>query len=176
MSDLCQLVQSHMGDLQELNSLNLASGLEPLRKKLPPFINNRWRTKKNEFMIATNYNPPFRVFCQFLEATSDMLCADIPSDQIKPIEVFKTKPRTSFNTLQTNAISGNDKAFNCVLHQTNSHNILECDAFCKAEVSIRRLIAGSHKLCFKCLAPHFASDCDKNITCKYCNSTKHNSL
>lgn len=174
MSDLCQLVMSHMCELNELFALNLASGIEPIRRKLPLFMNNRWRIKKNDFMVAHgNRHPPFSIFCEFLESASDMLCADIIDEPMKQV-VSKGKVSSQFSTLQTDVRP--TSSFKCVLHQSNSHGLNECDAFKKADVSIRRLIVKSHKICFKCLGDHFAVDCSKTVKCEHCNSDNHCSL
>lgn len=66
-SDLCQIVSSYVQNTYDLQTLNYASGLEPIRQKLPEFINNKWRSIKTNYIDMNGIHPPFHVFCEFLE-------------------------------------------------------------------------------------------------------------
>ena len=67
LSDICYLVASQIQHVPDLETLNYGSGIEHIRKKLPEFINNKWRSYKYNYIEKFKSHPPFNEFCQFLE-------------------------------------------------------------------------------------------------------------
>ncbi|KAA0183357.1 hypothetical protein HAZT_HAZT002103 [Hyalella azteca] len=71
LSDLCLVVCAHLETVPDLRTLNYASGLEPIRNKLPDFLDLKWRDVTNRYMLEHGGNhPEFAVFCRFLEEKS----------------------------------------------------------------------------------------------------------
>ena len=186
LSDLCQLVLSNMNAVTDLQTLNHASGLEPIRDKLPSFVNNKWRQMKSSYFANHGSHPTFAVFCEFLEKLSDVLCSDVTSIQCavpnkiaRPRELKKDVVFKSYKTdveLPTSSKNSNTNNTKCPLHQSNTHHLSDCSVFIDMKPKIRKLIVSSHKLCFRCLDGHFAADCSREISCDSCNASSHHTL
>ena len=59
LSDICYLVASQIHYVPDLETLNYGSGIERIRKKLPEFINNKWRSYKYNYIDKFKSHPPF---------------------------------------------------------------------------------------------------------------------
>jgi len=194
LSDICTIINAQIADVDDLKEFNLSTGLEMIRKKLPNFINNQWRSKKADYVDIYGHHPEFHVFCKFLERKADILCMDIvPRHPIvrrneldgkcrpKPVRVLHTDmdPATedpefasvgqSVVSLQTSLHTSDG----CPLHQTNSHQLKECEHFRDMKFSTKKLIVGCCSLCFKCLGRHRIAECTETVECQICHRNNH---
>lgn len=183
MSDLCLMVSAHMDLVPDLQTLNYAHGLQSLRKKLPEFMNNRWRTAKDIFNSRYGCHPNFDIFCNFLEEKADTLCSDLTVDMKKdPKPHPRTEEKSStlpveYHSLQTSVVNepkNDSHEYQCCVHRSNSHRLSECTTFADMNLGMRRLFLRSHQLCYKCLAgDHLASSCSADVSCDKCKATNH---
>ncbi|KAA0200625.1 hypothetical protein HAZT_HAZT010517 [Hyalella azteca] len=143
-SDLYLIVLAHIDSVTDLQTLNHAHGVDPLRCKLPEFLNNKWRELKGRHVLEYGAHPKFEVFTNFLVQTADLLCADV----------------TRVGTSESNV----DAVLNKVV---NSFQTVTSEDFASP------LPGFNYGLCYRCLGPHVAANCDKAESCRICNNTNH---
>jgi hypothetical protein len=187
LSDLCLLIQAHMNSTPDLQTLNFSSGLEEVRRKMPDFLNNRWRSHKQRYIRDHGEHPPFFEFCNFVEQEADTLYADSFFDNeiftkpytpepksVKPTQwaskALLTDTETSAFITSTSEQSNHHK---CPLHRSQTHDLKECYAFKQLDVKTRRLLVSSYQLCFRCMGHHLAKECTKDIKCDICHLSSH---
>ena len=179
LSDLCQCVCAHMSTAHDLQILNYESGVEPIRKKLPEFLNNRWRTSKAHYVAVNGIHPPFSLFCTFLEDQSDILCADVRESIARFAPNYKNENcsrRLHTKVLHTSSDSMSEntsRSFKCSLHRSNTHELKECKAFLDLQPRMRKLLISSYDLCYRCTRNHRASECKRRVNCSRCESSNH---
>lgn len=179
--DICRVVLAHIDKVPDLQTLNYSAGYEPLRRKLPEFLQNKWRMHKARHFENNNCSPNFKAFCEFVEEYADILCADLghlsapeyqQNQYVNKNENFKNK---SARTMKSNAIDTDDidADFACPLHRSNSHKVSECEAFLKLDITTKKLFLRSYRLCFRCFQGHLANECQTDVKCDVCKSSFH---
>ena len=173
-SDVCMLVQAHMSNIQELGTLNFASGLEDVRRKLPEHLNCKWRVHKTKYMDSYGIHPPFSEFCSWLDDQAHILCSDLPYMSEKSVtKPIKAKNQSANVFKVESSEEPTIKYFKCSLHRSDTHELKNCVAFKHLDSKTKKLIVHSHQLCFKCLGNHFSKSCNKSVECRICKSSNH---
>ena len=147
-------------DTPDLSILNHNIGLEPIRKKLPNFVNNAWRKKRSDYLEQHGTYPKFNIFCDFLQKMSDSLC-----DDVLPITFPHNTLPSHNNTKTTNArvlyTSSDEKEAKlyCAFHKVDAHDTQSCTSVIQMEPTDKRAFIMRNGLCFRCLGHHLASKC-----------------
>ena len=94
--DLCYDISIRVTPAGELCALNTAMGINPLRRKLPAYLNAEWRKFKDNGLNPNSgaKHPKFEVFASFLKREADSLFADFD---------FQSAARPNVEMSQTNA-------------------------------------------------------------------------
>jgi hypothetical protein len=173
LSDICLIINAHMDTVEDLRTFNHASGLDPVRNKLPEFMTSKWRNSKANYFVRYHTHPTFHYFCDFLEGVADVLCSDVIHGASTQRTIpCQTRIRES-TTLQTGSIVTSDESFSCPLHQVNSHELNHCELFTGLAFRVKRQFLTNYRLCFRCHGSHLAEDCDRNVKCDICNLDNH---
>ena len=180
-SDACRLVRYHMEAAPDLQILNFAIGLDPIRRKLPHFVNNAWRKRKTTYENEHSCHPNFIYFCEFLNELSTSLCSEATS--FTPIikNSFTTNgPRQNskpaFKEKNASVLLTSTTSVTCPFHQSNNHSIQSCKAIANLTSDKKRTFIKEHNLCFRCLGSHMASDCKEKVSCETCKSKGHSTF
>ena len=182
LHDLCRVIEYNQSRCTELKVLDLASGLQIIRSKLPDFIQLQWRQYGQTFEDAhDNLHPPFTVFVNFLEKTArqqNNINYEIIHNKKDSSNVYRRVLHTDMSNPNNSSSSKANSLVSseyCYLHKSDSHSIHDCKAFYNLTYSEKKKVAFDNKLCFLCLKNHFASSCVTDIKCKECNR-KHDTL
>ena len=196
LHDLCKVVLHNISKCPNLQNLNLASGLEELRRKLPEHIQHEWRRFGHSFENSHHgMHPPFLEFANFIKCRARLQSNknyETLFNRFPPKLPNKgSVPRTLTRTLQT-AVSDEktitphspDKYIppllskdqpphyynkHCLYHDKPGHSLLECNTFSKLPYPEKQSIVFNFKLCFRCLGPHRVFACKSNVKCEICN-------
>ena len=175
--DLCKVILHNIPRCPDLFNMNLASGREELRRKLPERIQNEWR-KVGQAHEDRNggHHPGFNIFVDFVKRQSRL-----QSNQNYETIFTKPTPRNSIRTLQTavnndpplplpeaNERTSQSPKKHCPIHNVSSHSLLHCFAFKKMPYPEKHRIMVEQRVCFRCLGAHRASNCDSDVECEEC--------
>ena len=100
--DLCYAISMRVSPMGELCALNTAVGINPLRRKLPNYLNAEWRKFKDNGLNPKSgaEHPKFEVFASFLKREADSLFADFG---------YQSIPRTAVETLQMSVHASHER-------------------------------------------------------------------
>ena len=145
LSDLCQVILAHMDRVGDLSTFDHPSGLECVRKKLPSFVNNRWRMRKAAYVRRCSDSPNFDYFCNFLEEISDDLCSDFvvkqspySSESLKHKSVVLSTTPVEHNEVENNKYSSSVIIYKCSFHQSDSHDLTQCTTFVNLDYKVKK--------------------------------------
>lgn len=182
------------GDLPGLSFLDTARGVNPIVRKLPPRLQEKWISVGAYYKQAEEVSyPPFAYFVDFVSQQARMMSDPsfnfltlsdeaAKTEKIKPsrqqdisVGVHKTEvsPGTTSDTSEPPSKPDNDKL--CLLHKT-SHPLTTCRAFRRKPIEERKTLLRENNVCFKCCSSssHIARNCQVNVQCDECKSEKHN--
>lgn len=146
LHDLSKVILHNIPRCPDLQNLNLASGLEELRRKLPQHIQSEWRKLGQTFEDNNNgYHPPFSVFVEFLKKQARLLsnknyetlfCSTVTSRQnfTRNLRTMLTDTTDDQNTeypARANQRKEDIPRDICPLHKSGNHNLSECHSFKK---------------------------------------------
>jgi hypothetical protein len=201
-SDQCAIALAHLPRVQELQDLNTSHGLKPLRNKLPPFAQNRWRTYGAAYERKHGHPPRFQKFCRFLENLADEMSNENYStgtaesqdnrrrqpaqaqgystsiDSTQPYGNRNADSPTDYSTLRSNSELKRPAAEPvCPLHQMAPHNIIDCNLFVALTPQQRIDTVKDKRLCFGCCqSGHGVNRCPGRHRCNTCKSNRHHTL
>ena len=175
--DLCSIIKFNLTKNQHLQIMNLDDGQRIVRSKLPSNLQEDWRTIGATYSLQNEGNyPPFAIFLQFLKEKSRILASahfDIITCDTKPVSARRgnqiLKTSVEYNKAPSIGLF-------CAFHKKPGHQLSECKTFRRLTYHERKTKLIELKLCFKCVQPHFASDCNTNIRCKECNQAHATSM
>ena len=167
LHDLCKIVEYNCGNSSELQILNTAIGLRPLREKLPKFIQDRWRSFGQSYEEGSGgIHPPFRVFLEFIRKLSNELSNSHYDDCLH----YEKKSARALITKEENVKpKSNEIECFCVIHNSKNHDTKDCWSFAKLNYADRKKKVYEFKLCFLCLKPHLMADCKSDVKCEKCD-------
>ena len=179
--DLCTVAHSYISKCQELENLNLSSGLRDLREKLPTFMQRKWAKIGQDYYDAhNNRHPPFGFFIQFLRDQAKTASTDnFAVIDKKTTSTSSAKKNHTVKVLHTAASVENkastsaadrtngDKLY-CYFHKCTNHETAKCNGFAKSTDKVKQEIMSKNGLCFGCLEKHRIKDCKAAVACSKC--------
>ena len=181
---LCRSIMGSMQNCSELGVLNYRSGLQRIWEKMPETFINRWR---REFIRSVRNNGRTPDLTDLFQSISDFVEEHTDPNFFCGASYVGSSPRA----LQTNAVadgsprlrvesldrgqasprreSTRGTSSTCLYHQLPGHLINVCERFRALPLDDRRMFASKHSLCYRCLGPHMASNCDSKTTCPLCS-------
>lgn len=173
--DLCRMIVAHMSTVRDLQTLNYTSGLEPIRSKLPEYLDNKWRHHKANYKDRFNQEPNFVLFCEFIENEADVICGDMTLTTLigKPTSCNISPKQLRTFTTSTDIEKSNK---HCLLHKSITHQLENCKSFLELDYRTKILILKSHNLCYRCFEEHLSEDCVSVVRCDVCHSTHHRTI
>ena len=177
--DLCKIILHNQPRCSELTYLDCASGLLPLRAKLPEHIQRAWSKEGHSYGARNGgTHPPFQVFVGFLKEQADLYSNE--SFQIVSQPPASTSSRKQVKVLATHLQPSKDSKDNevkpnksryCPHHKSGGHEILECrdlKRMGQENSNKRRDRILELGLCLKCLGRHSADNCKSKVACDIC--------
>ena len=181
---LCRSIMGSMQNCSELGVLNYRSGLQRIWEKMPETFINRWR---REFIRSVRNNRRTPDLTDLFQSISDFVEEHTDPNFFSGASYVGSSPRA----LQTNAVadgsprlqvdsldqgqasprreSTRGTSSTCLYHQLPGHLINVCERFRALPLDDRRIFASKHSLCYRCLGPHMAKNCDNKTTCPLCS-------
>ena len=196
LHDLCKVVLHNIPKCPDLHNLNLASGLEELRRKLPEHIQHEWRRFGHSFENSHHgMHPPFLEFANFIKCQARLQSnknyetlfnryppklpnkgnVSRPLTRALQTAVSEEKaitphlPDKYIPPLLSKDQPPDHKNKQCLYHDKPGHSLLECNTFSKLLYPEKQSIVFNLKLCFRCLGHHRVSACKSNVKCEICN-------
>lgn len=172
--DLCKIINFNIPHNAELQLLNIAEGLKIIRSKLPEKIQEEWRQFGQAYKSANcDSHPPFSEFVIFLEKKANELADndftifhdDSPIQYRRVERIMRTNSGDELGASDARY----DDSNHCVFHDRVGHSITECKAFSRLPYVERKRMVFDLKICFRCLGPHFISECQAVVKCDTCN-------
>ncbi|PIK48185.1 hypothetical protein BSL78_14928 [Apostichopus japonicus] len=161
------------GTLPGLSYLDSAGGVKRIVEKLPPGLQDKWRSKGARYKEDYNVTfPPFSVFSRFVRQEAKIL--NDPS-----FEVNSSAGRFAYpervKTHITGMIESSPASGQCPIHK-KPHPLLKCRAFLSMPLEERKACLMENRLCFRCMATsdHVARNCKVSVKCAECGSVRHN--
>ena len=181
--DLCRVIQFNMNKCPELVDHNQANGLESLRAKLPPLIQNQWN-KYCQAWEDAHYgsHPPFSAFVDWLDRQTTLRSNDhfqviSTSTRSSPAQSITASrdPNTKNETFLKTEI-GDRYRNDCEIHGKNvNHTIKNCYEFQKKSFKDKQQFLREKYMCYRCLEEHNPAKCPNIglIKCDKCKLTNH---
>ena len=182
-----------MEELQYLDELNMPANMKMMIQKLPYKLREKWRVRACEILDRDHKRACFMDIVRFIEQqvriVSDPVFGDI-QDAAVIKGTIKSKPqmKTQFNrnSFATHVSIANESKADVSQHEMSStkvnpisclycaggHALEQCPQL-ERKVHREKLDFLKEKgLCFGCLSTgHLSKNCDRRISCKYCNQT-----
>ena len=177
----CKDTLQAMGKLQEINNQHT---LVRFIKKLPKYLQIKWRGKAREIRTFCRRSPDISDVVVFVEAAAeeanDPVFGRITECRLLKERVFDDKRNftrkknfSNFNLQannemkQSNFIKNEDRSLDrrCV-YCNNNHTLFGCEGFKRLKPEERLKFTREKRLCDNCLIPgHIAVSCRRNTTC-----------
>ena len=177
--DLCKIILHNQPRCSELAYLDCASGLLPLRAKLPDHIQRAWSKEGHSYGARQGgSHPPFQFFVKFLKEQADLysdesfrIVSQSPASSTsrKQVKVLATKLQSSTDSKE-NEVKPNKSQY-CLHHKSETHGILQCNDLKRMgqeNPNKRRDRILKLGLCLKCLGRHSADNCKVKVACEVC--------
>lgn len=177
------------GVLTGLSYLDTSRGVHPIVEKLPFSIQDKCKSVGSKYKFQQNLPfPPFSVFVDFIcnkartQTDPSFNTAPFQSTPAKrerpgknvwmPVAVHKTQ--VSPAEKKGNQQRDIDLAKHCPIHD-KPHSLNKCRTFREKNYEDRKQFLKECSICFRCCSStsHFAKDCQANIQCMECQSTRH---
>ena len=156
-----------------LSYFDSSSGVTPIVKKLPTFIQGKWTNDAVAYMSTNEVPfPPFKVFARFIREQAKI--RNNPSFAYVKADIPRKKPE-KVSTHKTDCMQLSDVSVRkCPLHGTY-HSLNKCRTFKKKSLDERREFLKDNDICFKCCDSnsHKRRDCTAQVKCSDCGSTDH---
>ena len=177
------------GILTGLSYLDTSRGVCPIVEKLPFGIQEKWKSVGSKYKLQYNVPfPPFSAFADFIRTeartqTDPSFNAasfqSTPAKRDKPDRFVRTPVAVHKTQVSPTEKKGDQKrdmnlAKHCPIHD-KPHSLKKCRAFREKSYEDRKQFLKEHSICFRCCSStsHFAKDCQMEIQCKECDSTRH---
>ena len=184
------------GDLPGLSFLNTARGVNPIVRKLPFNLQEKWvsvgASYKRKYCVAY---PPFACFVDFVsqeasirnDPSFDFISHPDTAPRIEKMTVWKPHknrevsvhktevfPRATSDTGEPPSKPPDDCDKLCLIHK-KPHPLRKCRAFREKHIEDRKKFLKENNVCFKCCSSssHIAKNCKTKIQCSECKSEKH---
>ena len=175
---LCEVIQHNMERCPELSTLNLATGLKPIRSKLSPRLQFKWGNVGQQYENANNMqHPTFKYFLEFLKNQATLaanahyeICYN--NDRGKSAPKKPTTAKVLKTTAATSSKSLKEEKF-CHYHKHKYHDLSECRDFRFLPYKERKDIVTRSSRCTKCLGGHPRAECNVDVKCDLCDLTNH---
>ncbi|XP_076862530.1 uncharacterized protein LOC143514793 [Brachyhypopomus gauderio] len=196
LSDLLSelLAAKDEGDLPGLAFLDTARGINPVLRKLPCNLQEKWASVGSAYKQRYQVSyPPFGYFVYFISQEASIrndpsfnLSTREESDPRDERAAWKSHRHKEVSTHKTEVISKMSPKMNelfskpddfnkmCLLHK-KPHPLRKCRAFREKPIEDRKSFLKENHVCFKCCAStlHVARNCSAKIQCAECNSERH---
>ncbi|XP_071963458.1 uncharacterized protein [Antedon mediterranea] len=163
--------------ISDLGVLDYSQENLKLIKKVPYFIENKWRNIVQSYANVDSF-PSFEIFTGFVRARADE--ANIPMFIQQPTVPRIDEPEKKHQRRQTSQSFATKVNVLCT-YCTKDHHIDDCEGFNKLTRRDRKQYLCEHKLCYGCNVTnvtneHLAYQCSNAITCKHCKNKHLSSL
>ena len=179
LGDHCFVICQAIPTTPDLRVLDHAMGLEPVKKKLPSFVVSAWRKKRAKYLEQNSSHPPFDYFTTFLRDLANSLCLDIDTHSLDfPVTHLTSSQHNMKNSPAARAFLTNSEKNNdlhCLFHNTSSHDTPSCNIVANMESKKKGEFIRAHRLCYRCLGQHMASECQQDVKCTNCGAADHSS-
>src|SRR5215469_10728101 len=180
-------IKNNMQSMSLLNQLNSHSEILNIVRKLPMFLQRRWKQRAFD-IFKKDEQVAFKHLVEFMEEQSEFVSIPVfdeigytYKDTKKESNKEKTSKGKAFFTQQkkdepSKEVKGNNyKGYNryCPYCEKNNHFLNTCKEIEKLKHDDKVEFIKKNRLCFKCLRnSHFSSNCQKPEVCSICEK-KH---
>ncbi|XP_057699895.1 uncharacterized protein LOC130920590 [Corythoichthys intestinalis] len=167
--------------------LDTARGVNPILEKLPYSLQEKWISYASKYKLDHGVIfPPFSVCSRFVQEQArirnDPSFSFLSATQFKFDKQVKSSTRPMISVKKTEiAVDTELKEVceepdkQCPLHN-KPHPLRRCRTFLTKPLDERKAYLKEKGICFRCCAStkHQAKDCTIKVTCKECQSERHN--
>ena len=142
--------------LDALDDLQTQSNLSEIIKKLPGYLQNKWRDVVRRLKVHKHRRPDLRDVVEYVEEA-----AAVASD---PVYGNQNSEKNPASTRVAYATSNSSP---CLVCEKEGHEVLNCEKFVTLRPEDRLQTAIRLRLCFVCLkGGHITRDCTSKIRCR----------
>ena len=142
--------------LDALNELQTQSNLSEIVKKLPGYLQNRWRDVVRRLKVQEYRRPDMRDVVEYVEEA-----AAVASDPVYGNQKSEKNPASARVAYVTS------NSLSCLVCEKEGHEVLNCEKFVTLKPEDRLQMAIRLRLCFVCLkGGHITRDCTSKMRCK----------
>ena len=161
----CQAATQCIGTM---NILEHTENLRQILKKLPVYMHDRWRTVVQK-LNKNGKMAKFSNLVEFVESEAKKLNDPVWGRNALSCLQRREQKKTKVMTAAANASEGL-KCWGC----DGSHRIKECPKLKESNLTERRSLVRTKKLCFNCLAKgHLSTGCPSKSSCAVCKKRHH---
>ncbi|XP_028418430.1 uncharacterized protein LOC114543776 [Dendronephthya gigantea] len=163
---------SAMESLSYLSILDHPQNLQCLVRKLPFYLQGRWRREVTKIR-ENDKIPMFKHVATFVKAEAKIATDPVFSrqalDKIGQDDKGKAKKILPFKLTSNTTVMNEKSGRPCILCNA-SHDLDECKVYLKKPLSERRTLIAKRGLCFACYRPgHRSRGCIQRRICKTCS-------
>eukprot|EP00794_Sanderia_malayensis_P020968 gene20968-23024_t len=151
-----------------MNILEHTENLRQMLKKLPVYMHDRWRTVV-QTLNENGKMAKFSNLVEFVESEAKKLNDPVWGRNALSCSQRREQKKPKVMTAATNASEGL-KCWGC----DESHRIRECPKLKESNLTERRSLVRTKKLCFNCLGKgHLSTGCPSKYSCAVCEKKHH---
>ena len=142
--------------LDALDELQTQGNLSEIIKKLPGYLQNKWRDVVRRLKVHEHRRPDLQDVVEYVEEAAAMASDPVYGNQKS--EKSSTSTRVAYAT---------SNSLPCLVCEREGHEVLSCEKFVALRPEDRLQTAVRLRLCFVCLkGGHITRDCTSKMRCK----------
>ena len=166
LADELSLCQHTLNKSSSLSSVDEQSFVLQISRRLPPYMQHRWRREAVEKKRTSHEYPKFADFCKFIALEADDANDPVYGQTSVKQESQKPKEGKNVFAMQSGESTSKDRPTRKCPLCSASHKLLFCDRFKKKTSNERLNFVNENNLCHVCLmANHTTDDCKRSYTC-----------
>ena len=155
-ADELQAGYESLSALDALDELQSQSNLSKIVKKLPEYLQNRWRDVVRRLKVHEHRRPDMRDVVEYVEEAAAVASDPVYGNQ-----------KSEKNPVSTRVAYVTSNSSPCPVCEKEGHEVLNCEEFATLRPEDRLQTAICLRLCFVCLKEgHITHDCTSKMRCK----------
>ena len=142
--------------LDALDELQTQSNLSEIVKKLPGYLQNKWRDVVRRLKVHERRRPDLRDVVEYVEEAAAVASDPVYGNQ-----------KSEKNPVSTRVAYVTSNSSSCLVCEKEGHEVLNCEKFATLRPEDRLQTAIRLRLCFVCLkGGHITRDCTSKMRCR----------
>ena len=144
--------------LGALDELQTQGNLSEIIRKLPGYLQNKWREEVRRLKVYEHRRPDLRDVVEYVEEAATVASDPVYGNQGQKSERSSASTRVAYATSNSSS---------CLICEKEGHEVLSCERFAALQPEDRLQTAIRLRLCFVCLKEgHITRDCASKMRCR----------